>query len=159
MDASREELVELLKSLGIVLPPKTKLPSEALNTRLLKALDSTQRISKFLPPNSSSSDGKLNPAELSKWSRTSSEKLLKAVERHNMQEATMVANSQSGMGPSDPFPLYANPFMDVRQTMMSIGNLWDTGCSAALMQNQEGTSGIAFRVSVLSTLGGVWGAT
>ena len=47
-DADRELLLKVLASMTIDLPPKTKMPAEALDKRLSKALNSAQRFTKNL---------------------------------------------------------------------------------------------------------------
>jgi hypothetical protein len=53
-------------------------------------------------------------------------------------------------GIDNPFPLYTNAFMDLRQTLMSIGNACDSGLAPVILQDKGESSGICMRVSNLA---------
>ncbi|KAF8147737.1 hypothetical protein K438DRAFT_1625856 [Mycena galopus ATCC 62051] len=138
----REEILGLLASMGIELPPKTKLNATELDKRLSKALDSAQYITRVVPP------PPLDPTAYPLWSRTKSSKpVLEAIKRNNVAEATLVSQSKM-FGIDNPFPrLYTNAFMDLRQTLMSIANACDNGMIPITLQDKEESSGICMRVS------------
>ncbi|KAF7290760.1 MYND-type domain-containing protein [Mycena indigotica] len=134
----RQEVLELLKSMGIELPRKTKLPDAELDKRLTKALDSAQYLSRVIP------DPPLDPRIYPSWfENPSNAKLLDGVRRHSFGEASLFAEGKD-------FPLYGNAFWDLRQTVMGIGNACDTLKSDELppiaVQDKEGLSGIVMRV-------------
>nr|GAT49814.1 predicted protein [Mycena chlorophos] len=137
----REEILELLRSMGIDLPRKTKLSDAELDKRLCKALDSAQYLTRVLP------EPPLDPSVYPSWfADPSNPKLLKGVRRHNMGEATFFAE-----GKGNPYALYENAFWDLRQTLMGIGNACDMRLENGELyplgvQNKEDTSAIAMRV-------------
>ncbi|KAJ7021435.1 hypothetical protein C8F04DRAFT_1402931 [Mycena alexandri] len=136
----REEILRLLSSLGVDLPKKTKLHDAELDNRLSKALDGAQYLSRVvatLP---------FDPAVYPSWFRDKSNKpILEAIARHNVGEATLIDASER-KGINDPFPLYTNAFMDLRQTLMSIGNACDKGMVPFVLQDKGEMSGICMRV-------------
>ncbi|KAJ7764899.1 hypothetical protein B0H16DRAFT_1413785 [Mycena metata] len=137
----REEILGLLSSLGVDLPPKTKLPDVELDKRLSKALDGAQYLSRVAPTLP------FDPAIYSSWIRGKSNKtLVEAMRRHNVGEATMVdANQRKGM--DSPFPaLYSNAFMDLRETLPAIGHACDKGMVPIVLQDKGEMSGICMRV-------------
>ncbi|KAJ7119644.1 hypothetical protein C8R44DRAFT_706503 [Mycena epipterygia] len=136
----REEILSLLSSMGLDLPRKTKLPDAELDKRLSKALDSAQYLTRVIPT------PPLDPSTYPSWFRDKSNKtVLEAIRRHNIGEATMIYDSKM-KGIDNPIPLYSNAFMDVRQTLMSIGNACDTGMHPVILQDPGESSGICMRV-------------
>ncbi|KAJ7074798.1 hypothetical protein C8F01DRAFT_1044184 [Mycena amicta] len=141
---TRQKILELLRDMGVELPRKTKLPDSELDKRLSKALDSAQYVPRVVP------DPPLDPAMYPDWFEDSAnDKLLDAVRRHNFGEAATIAASRTN-GIEDPFPLYGNAFMDLRQTLMSIGNVCDKREGAEFpcvaVQDKEGLSAIIMRI-------------
>ncbi|KAF7361421.1 MYND-type domain-containing protein [Mycena sanguinolenta] len=137
---AREEILGLLRSMGIELPPKTKLSDAELDKRLSKALDSAQFLTRVVPA------PPFDPTIYPPWFRTQSPKpVLEAIRRNNFAEATLVEMSQR-RGIDNPFPLYTNAFMDLRQTLMTIGNACDRGMVPLVLQDKEQSSGICMRV-------------
>ncbi|KAJ7471965.1 hypothetical protein FB451DRAFT_1090161, partial [Mycena latifolia] len=137
---SRDEILSLLSSMGVDLPRRTKLPDAELDKRLSKALDSAQYLTRVIskPP--------LDPTSYPSWFRDKSNKpVLEAIRRHNVGEATMIHDSQM-KGIDNPIPLYTNAFMDVRQTLKSIGNACDSGMHPIVLQDPGESSGICMRV-------------
>ncbi|KAJ7915684.1 hypothetical protein B0H13DRAFT_1999818 [Mycena leptocephala] len=135
----REEILGLLSSMGVDLPRKTKLPDLELDKRLSKALDSAQYLSRVLPT------PPLDPTSYPSWFHDKSNKpVLEAIGRHNIAEATMIDASQM-RGIDNPFPLYTNAFMDLRQTLMSIGNACDSGLAPVILQDKGESSGSTVR--------------
>nr|GAT49634.1 predicted protein [Mycena chlorophos] len=138
---TRDAILELLRSMGVDLPRKTKLPDTELDKRLSKALDSAQYLTRVVP------DPPLSPSVYSSWfADRSNSKLVDGVRRHNVGEATIFAQ-----GNGNPFPLGANAFWDLRQTIMGIGDACDTRLANGDMypltvSDEEDTSGIAMRV-------------
>ncbi|KAI0088365.1 hypothetical protein BDY19DRAFT_891159 [Irpex rosettiformis] len=125
---SREELLGVLSSFGIAIPPTSKLPVESLQKRLRQAINASQAMPlvNARPP--------LDPAQYPKWPQ-GYKGLFDAIRRGNLQEAAM---TQLAMREGqDPSPLYVNAFMDVRQTLMSLANNCETGFKHAVMQDLE----------------------
>ncbi|KAJ6510595.1 hypothetical protein C8R45DRAFT_964605 [Mycena sanguinolenta] len=136
---SRQEILGLLRSMGIELPPKTKLSDAELDKRLSKALDSAQFLTRVIPA------PPLNPNIYPPWFRSEPPKsVLEAIRRNNIAEATLVDMSQ--MRGVNPFPLYKNAFMDLRQTLMSIADACDKGMVPLVLQDKGESSGICMRV-------------
>ncbi|KAJ6632517.1 hypothetical protein B0H10DRAFT_1772243 [Mycena sp. CBHHK59/15] len=136
----REEILGLLSSIGVDLPRKTKLPDSELDKRLFKALDSAQYLTRVIPT------PPLDPTSLPSWFRDKSNKpVLEAIRRHNIGEATLIYDSKM-KGIDNPVPLYTNAFMDVRQTLMTIGDACDRGMRPIVLQDKGECSGICMRV-------------
>lgn len=137
----REEILGLLSSMGIDLPRKTKLSDAELDKRLSKALDSAQYLTRVIPK------PPVNPISYPSWFRNESNTpVLDAIRRHNVGEATLIDGSQM-RGVDNPFPLYTNAFMDLRQTFMTIANACDKGMLPLILQDKGESSGICMRVS------------
>ncbi|KAJ7641530.1 hypothetical protein FB45DRAFT_825812 [Roridomyces roridus] len=137
----RTEVLSLLRSLGVDLPRKTKLSDQELDERLSHTLDSAQYITRVVPNPS------LDPNAYPSWFRDSSNQpLLKAVARYNIQEASMNLKSRL-TGVANPISeLYSNSAMDLRQTLVTIGNGCDTGRFSMVLQDEDRKNGICLRV-------------
>lgn len=136
----RDELLRVLDDIGVSVPPGSKLSTEALDKRLKQAINVVQSANAYI-----SKDGPLDVLTLGPWPRD--RPLLQAVRRGNLHEVKMVQEAMRRG--ENPAPLYQNAFMDLRQTLMSLGNVWDTGVKNALVQDREcETSAIHLRVRV-----------
>ncbi|KAI0816920.1 hypothetical protein BC628DRAFT_1334034 [Trametes gibbosa] len=122
---SRVEKLKVLASMGLELPEGTKLVDEVLERRLRAALDAAQERDRI----------PANVQELAHWPRINlgERPLLAAVRRGNMLEAQQNATQGSSTGPA----LYVNPFMDLRQTIMSLANTLDNGLTWCTIQDPE----------------------
>ncbi|KAF8515635.1 hypothetical protein JB92DRAFT_2810702 [Gautieria morchelliformis] len=140
MDATRNDLLNLLLSLDIKLPPKTKLPDTELEKRLSKALDAAQCLSRVVP---SASAPEFDPSKHPRWNRP--KQTAEAVRRHNLGEASKVYDSKM-RGVKDPFPLFENPFMDLRQSIMHLAINWDEGRDTFVFKDQTDVSNIILRI-------------
>jgi hypothetical protein len=135
---SRSETISLLASLGVDVPSHSKLPDASLKQRLSKALNATQQLSTVLPR------AVLDPSVLQRWDPTR-ESAHEAVRRSNMMEASanVLARAQGRLNFTE---LGENPFMDVRQTLMVLGRMWDSGITGALMEDANESRGMILRV-------------
>ncbi|KAH9848072.1 hypothetical protein C2E23DRAFT_740226 [Lenzites betulinus] len=129
---SRAETLNVLASMGLELPEGTKLVQDVLERRLRAALHAAQESGKI----SDQSSIQL----LSKWplpvageQNIRQRPLLEAVRRGNMDEARQNVMQGSYTGPA----LYLNPFMDLRQTIMSLANTLDNGLMWCTIQDPE----------------------
>ncbi|KAJ7117892.1 hypothetical protein C8R43DRAFT_100471 [Mycena crocata] len=135
----RADILSLLSSMGVDLPRNTKLPDAELDKRLSKALDSAQYLTRIIPT------PPLDPTAYPSWFSDKSS-ILEAIRRHNIGEATMIYDGKM-KGIDNPMgPLYANAFMDLRQTLMSIANACDVGMHPIVLQDPGESSGICMRV-------------
>ncbi|KAJ6608522.1 hypothetical protein B0H10DRAFT_1815742 [Mycena sp. CBHHK59/15] len=126
--------------MGVELPPKTKLPDNELEKRLSKTLDGCQYLTRVVP------SLLLNPSAYKPWHMDPTNKpVFTAVRRHNIAEANFIYDNRM-RGNDDPFPLYASPFMDLRQSIMTIGKNWDEGASTMMLQDKEQKACICIRV-------------
>ncbi|CDO77860.1 hypothetical protein BN946_scf184668.g4 [Trametes cinnabarina] len=128
---TRAETIKVLSSLGVEIPENTKIVDEELEKRLRTALDAAQEKDRFSIP--------LDLKTLPKWPivkpdeiSTSSRPLLDAVNRGNVQEA--LHNLARGSRRTE---LYVNPFMDLRQTLLSLANMLDKGFTWCTIQDPE----------------------
>lgn len=128
MDVTRSDLLYLLQSMDIQIPPKTKLVDVELEKKLCKTLDAAQNLSHVVPlvP--------FNPSTHPAWNI--SIKTMDAVKRHNFGEASIAQEKR--MRGVEPFPLYQNPFTDLRQSMMHITKSWDEGRDTTIFKDKGG---------------------
>jgi len=103
-------------------------------------LDSTQYLTRIV------SSLPLDPTDYPAWKKENL--VIDAVRRNNLGEATAIRESKI-QGSGNPFPLYENAFMDLRQSMMGVGNSWDQDYDGIIFQDKEEQSAICMRVSVL----------
>lgn len=143
---TRTEKLKVLASMGIELPKDTKLVEEVLDKRLRNALDAAQEKDRF--PNLS------NLLDLPAWPlvnagdiNSTARPLLDAVKRGNYHEALQNRQAAS-LGVSAAPELFTDPFMDLRQTHMSLANMLDKGFMWCTIQDPDRqTSAINIRVS------------
>ncbi|KAJ2966965.1 hypothetical protein NUW54_g13652 [Trametes sanguinea] len=128
---TRTETLEVLASMGVEIPVNTKIPGDDLEKRLRAALDAAQEKARFSTP----LDLKALPAwpsVLTNDISASSRPLLEAVKRGNMREAAH--NYARGSRDTE---LFVDPFMDLRQTIMSLANVLDSGLAWCTIQDPE----------------------
>ena len=138
---TRSEIVTVLGYMGVDIPAHTKLSDDNLNKRLQDALNAAQYKSRFSLP--------LDIKNLADWPTLKSgrpkvpsdKRLLEAVRRGNVVEMA-ATQARGGTAPE----LYVDPFMDLRQTMMSLGNHLDKGFKCVVMQDKEKEHAINIRV-------------
>lgn len=140
VEATRERKLGLLTAMGIELPSSTKLSKAALEQKLKFALDASQSYSKVI------GDGLFDPSKLPIWSTNQGKSASEAVRRGNLHEArsNMMARLS---GRENAVDLYENAFMDLRQTLMAFGSIWDQGFCFALLQDKDEEYAICVRVS------------
>ncbi|KAI0658124.1 hypothetical protein C8Q70DRAFT_1045837 [Cubamyces menziesii] len=132
---TRSETLQALASMGIELPPHTRIPDEDLEKRLRLALDAAQEKNRF-------SDA-LKTLDLPQWPlikadkiQSNSRPLLEAVRRGNWQEARQ-NQAAMALGASGAPAIFVDPFMDMRQTLMSLANALDNGFMWCLIQDPD----------------------
>jgi len=143
MDPVRQDLLDQLAAIGVVLPNGTKMPNDALEKRLGQALDASQTftdIITFLP---------FDPTGLNTWSSsTHSGSLIQSVQRGNLIEA--LRNAASGeMARGQTVVNHhkaGNAFIEVRQCMLQFAKHWEDGISVFVLQDEAQESGIFLRV-------------
>ncbi|KAJ7915051.1 hypothetical protein B0H13DRAFT_1711711 [Mycena leptocephala] len=137
---NRDLTLELLRCMGVELPPKTKLPDDELDKRLSKTLDGCQYLTRVVPVLP------LNPASYKSWHLDKSNKpVFDAVRRQNIGESSFVYDKLKE-GNLNPFPLYVDPFMDLRQSIMTMGKNWDDEHASMMLADKEQTSCIFIRI-------------
>ena len=130
---TRQETLTVLAATGIEFPPATKLPDDALRKRLQQALNGAQSASRVLK------GALLDPASLSQWSNSRAHE---SMGRNNLLEAYQLSQGME-------VPLYENPMLDARQTIMALAKAWDDGFKWALIQDQAQQAAICVRVRLL----------
>ncbi|KAJ6531444.1 hypothetical protein DFH09DRAFT_1326597 [Mycena vulgaris] len=136
----RELTIELLRCMSVDLPPKTKLPDAELDKRLSKTLDGCQYLTRVVPTLP------LDPASYKSWRLEHTNKpVFSAVRRHNVGESSFLYNKLKE-GVDNPYPLYVDPFMDLRQSIMTMGKNWDDETKTMMIQDKEQTSCILIRI-------------
>ncbi|KAJ7226890.1 hypothetical protein GGX14DRAFT_627398 [Mycena pura] len=132
----RQEILNLLSTIGVNLPRNTKLPDAELDARLSKALDSTQYLTRVLP------DLPLDPTAYPSWPDDKfNHSVLKTIMRHNMREATLIIESH-GKGIDK---LYSNSFMGLRQCLKEIGTCCDARMLPMIFKDEAKSSSICMR--------------
>lgn len=127
--------------MGVELPPKTKLSDDELDKRLSKTLDGCQYLARVVP------NPPLNPVSYKPWCLNKSNKrILHAIRRHNFGESSVVYDNLM-KGNSHPYTLYSDPLMDLRQSLMTMGNYWDEKRTCMMLADEEKTSCIFMRAS------------
>ncbi|KAI0672104.1 hypothetical protein C8Q78DRAFT_971565 [Trametes maxima] len=133
---ARAEVLNVLASMGIDLPKDTKLSDDTLDKRLRSALDAAQEKEKLAEI--------LNHPDLPRWPLIKSDELdsrarpvLDAIKRGNWSEARNNSLSSLLGGPSTQPDLFTDPFIDLRQTVMSLANVLDNGMSWCIIQDPE----------------------
>ncbi|KAI0634535.1 hypothetical protein C8Q77DRAFT_763383 [Trametes polyzona] len=132
---TRAEKLRVLSSMGVGLPENTKLADEALDKRLRAALDAAQERHRF--------PATLNVRELPQWPIINKDEinsrarpLLDAVKRGNMEEAARISQARLTGVRATP-ELFTDPFMDLRQTLMSLANARDNGFTWLTIQDPD----------------------
>jgi len=149
MTMNRELSIELLRSMSVELPPKTKLSDIELDKRLSKTLDGCQYLTRVIPTLP------LTPASYEQWHLDkSNQPIFHAIRRQTMGEQSFI-HDRLKEGNHDPSPLYSDPFMDLRQTLMTVGKNWDEERTRMMIADEEQTSCIFIRVrdAELDTVG------
>jgi len=116
-DISREDLLILLASMGVVLLEDNKMTAEQLNKRLGQALDTAQEIPDILETST------VNPTELSVWSSSENKTLHESSQRGNLTEAFMGDMRQPNK--KGNLSSKANIFREMRQSVLNIAHACD----------------------------------
>lgn len=126
--------------MGINLPTSTKLSDDALEKRLREGLNASQNRENIPAPlniNSIRPWPMLKPWAASASSSAQGRPVFDAVRRTSVQEMAEHAQALRAGQRYDPSPLYTNAFMDIRQTMMSIGHALDKGQRWCIVQDTK----------------------
>lgn len=132
---SRDDLLILLSSIGIVLGKDNKLPVEELNNRLGQALDTSQEFSDVIEKTP------VDPLSLPKWS-SKEQTLYQASQRGNMTEA-FVGSMSAKKGNSSS---KEETFKEMRQSILSIAYTIDLGIKEISFMDADDKWGIFVRV-------------
>ena len=136
----REELLYALSSMGVELPPKTKLSVKSLDKKLRKALEASQELKDVLKE-----EGSVDASKLNEW--TSS--LFENIDRASYEEVTRNSRALQQTGAERSPGRNVNPFYDLRQTLMEIGLGYDRGVKTSLILDEDVTHSIVIRVSAI----------
>ncbi len=142
MEINREEIIKVLGDMGVELPADTKLPLDALQQRLTRAIDLAQAPLKIK---------EVNPDKLKKWSEVSKAPLFNAMGTMSLKEAaefkmaTTTTPIVSHLGQETPTS-FGNAFMFLRSAVRMIGGNWDTGSKLAVVEDEGRTYGFTMRV-------------
>lgn len=133
---SRDDLLILLSSMGVVLPKDNKLPVEELNRRLGQALDTSQQYSEVIKKTP------VDPLSLPKW--TSAEKTLyQASQRENLMEGFQTPTP----GPNNTISLAKEEtFSEMKQTLLGVAYTFDLGVKEISFLTHNDEWGIFIRV-------------
>ncbi|PPQ94681.1 hypothetical protein CVT25_009536 [Psilocybe cyanescens] len=132
---SRDDLLILLSSIGIVLGKDNKLPVEELNNRLGQALDTSQEFSDVIEKTP------VDPLSLPKWS-SKEQTLYQASQRGNMTEA-FVGSMSAKKGNSSS---KEETFKEMRQSILSIAYTIDLGIKEISFMDADDKWGIFVRI-------------
>ncbi len=137
VNATREEKLRLLAGIGVELSPTTRLPEEALDRKIRSAIDASQLFAKVID------DPIVDPSSLPLWKGPKS--LMESVRRGSIAEAFAIHRAKAEGNLKAP-ELYVNPWMDVRQTLMSLANNVDQKQSCVIAQDAGNDYAICMRV-------------
>ncbi len=121
---TRAETLQILSFMGVEIPKSTKLPGDVLDKRLQDALTAAQNMDQLpiTPP--------VDPEVTKKWpvrlNPPERESLRKAVWRGSLEEAHNIIRARETTGEYKR-GLFQDPFWDLRQTMMNLGDDVDKG--------------------------------
>ncbi|KAK7685082.1 hypothetical protein QCA50_011919 [Cerrena zonata] len=136
---TRQEILHSLYSMGVELPPATKLPDEALNSRLDDAIKSCQELPDILPSPASST---LRITSLGDWP-SGRLKVAKAIDRANLGEVaqnSMLNPELQGSG--------VDVLGDLRYIVHGFADNWDQKMKAFFLNDPDDqqTLTIALRI-------------
>jgi hypothetical protein len=135
MSLTRSEYLSLLSSLGVDLPPQTKLSDAALASRLKKALNMAQRLNDVLP------HGVFDPSARPAWTRPEGP-MQNKLGRNSIDEGLQhMAARELGLSSA-----LDGSFLGLRQSLMGMGKAWDEGVPTVMFQDKAQTSAILMRV-------------
>ena len=121
---TRAETLQILSFMGVEIPQNTKLPADVLDKRLQDALTAAQNMDQLpISPPLDPETTKRWPVRLNPPERKS---LRKAVWRGSLEEAQDIIEAREMQGEYKR-GLFKDPFWDLRQTMMSLGDEIDKG--------------------------------
>ena len=143
---TRDELLEILKTMGLEIPASTTLPDTALERRLLSALDASHHRPR-LPPH-------FNLMALKRWPLAtpgepdeSARSVFDAMGRGNVDEARQIIEEAVAETKRPAPRLYVSPFEDMRQTIMNLAMFLDGGARWSVLQDETGAvSAVKLRV-------------
>lgn len=143
--AKRTQLLKILTSLGVELAPQNKLPDDALEKRLRRAIDEVQHLSTLIPSRP------LLPRSLEEWKGTEGS-LIKAMTRVNLEEVVLNTAARKQYGMTNANDTFADPLSDLGQTVIAMAELWTRGhrsCIIKDVNDVDSGHGIYVRVSML----------
>lgn len=132
---SRDELLVLLSSMGVVLAKDNKLPTEELNRRFGLALNTSQELSDVIDKTP------INLASFPRW--TSHKTLFEATQRGNLTEALAGYMSRPKKG---HLSSKEETFKEMRQSVLFMAHTWDVGLRDICFMTEGDQSGIFVRV-------------
>ncbi|KAH9479135.1 hypothetical protein JR316_0007714 [Psilocybe cubensis] len=131
---SRDDLLVLLSSMGVVLPKDNKLPEEELNKRLKEALDTSQEYSDVIKKEP------VDPLSLPKWS--SEEKTLyQASQRDSLLENLGASFPSNAVSLAKEYT-----FKEMKQTLLGVAYTYDLGVKEISFLTHDDTWGIFIRI-------------
>lgn len=131
----RQEILQVLSAMGIYMPPGTKLPDEALSTRLDLALKSSQELPVVLPSPSSTT---LEISSLEDWPSNRLGNVQGAMYRANMAETSQVAAlKQAGVERPTFGDVGDDVVYELRQSILSLGKSWDEHIPCVIVQDPD----------------------
>ncbi|KLO05440.1 hypothetical protein SCHPADRAFT_946908 [Schizopora paradoxa] len=135
MDVTRDEIIEILGDMDVKLPANTKLPLDALQQRLTRAIELAQA-----PVTSDEVD----PSKLKKWSIKASKKkpMIDVMGAVTWKEAAML---MAPVGQRNPME-YINAFISLRNAVVEIGVNWDEGSKLAVVEDEKMAYGFSMRI-------------
>ncbi|KAK7052869.1 hypothetical protein VNI00_004188 [Paramarasmius palmivorus] len=136
--SSRMEKLGLLAAMGVELSPNTRLPEHDIDKKLSIAIDSAQSLRKTI------NELPINPSSFPSWptggdrpSLADSVKRISFVERDTLMRAASQGRR--------PFRLYENAFMDLRQSIISLGRCFENGKRNVVIQDKDQHHAIYYR--------------
>ncbi len=140
MDFNREDIIEILRGMCVVLPADTKLPLGALNQRLTRAISHAQAPIK---------SKEVNPDTLKMWREVSDVRLNNAMGALSVGEAEMIKMgpaAASGHWEMSVPEMLLNTFMMVRCIVGEMGDRAIEKSNSMIINNNAGTYSLTILV-------------
>lgn len=144
LPTSRTELIDLLSCIGVDLPLQTKLPQEAIEERLRKALDCIQQIGQVL--SSTSATSILPIASFQPWPDDSKKPLESVVHRTNWLEVAEGIEKRRLTGDATYVVGSGRILMDLKVQLLNLVKYGKMGKELYIIQDKEEDSSIIVRV-------------
>lgn len=136
---TRQEVLQFLYSMGVELPPATKLPNAAINQRLDQALKLSQELPEIFPSPASPT---LKIASLGDWP-SGRLRVARAIARANVEEAVQRSMLNADLSDGD-----VDVFGGLRQIIGGLADNWDKKMKYFVMNDPDDQTSFLIAIRV-----------